>query len=478
MFITFTNCGLFMNNVQDIEKFRSLINHIPGVLYRCAGDEWLSLEFFSDEISNLTGYAPDYFTGNRKDGYAGIIYEADREMVTHSIQQAVTINEKFEIEYRIVKKDGEVRWVLETGQGVYDESAHTSYVDGCIFDITHRKKTEAALKKSEDEVKRLALVAHNTTNSVLITDVEQNITWVNEGFTRITGYSLEDIRGKKLGYSLEGPEMDIDNQKRIRYALDHKLPFNEEFVSYARNGEPIWLKVDCHPLFDEHGEHLGFMAIENDITRRKMAQKVQEELLQRLTLATGSAEIGIWEIDLSTNQVIWDEQMYAIYGYSSTTSESLYKIFYTSVHPDDMKLMSDIITELLSFKKEINGAVYRIIVPDGHIKYIESHAIIKKSESGKIISLIGTNRDITEDILGQEKIKAQNKVLREIAFIQSHEVRRPLANILGMIEILKNSGALNDLEIFNHLVESANELDREIRNIVNKTNNLDDAAFR
>jgi len=467
-----------MHNLHDIEKFRTLINHIPGVIYRCVGDEWLSLEFFSDEIVTLTGYPRAYFEQNRRDGYTKIVYEEDRVALKKKILHALAEKEKFEIEYRIVKKNGELCWVLERGQVVYEETNQVSYVDGCIFDIHYRKQTEEALRKSEDEVKRLALVAHNTTNSVLITDADERITWVNEGFTRISGYGLEEVMGKKIGYSLDGPEMDTENQQRIRYALDKRLPFNEEFISYGKNGKPIWLKVDCQPLFDEDGKHLGFMAIENNITRRKLAQLQQEELVQRLTLATDSAEIGIWEIDLATNLVIWDDRMYTLYGYPSNTTMSLYKIFFTSVHPDDVGMMNTIIGELLSRKKEINGAVYRIILPDGSTRHIESHAIIKKSESGRILSLIGTNRDITDDILVQEKIKTQNKVLREIAFIQSHEVRRPLANILGVIEILKNSGALNDLEIFGHLVDSANELDMEIRKIVDKTNELDDEAFR
>jgi light-regulated signal transduction histidine kinase (bacteriophytochrome) len=89
------------------------------------------------------------------------------------------------------------------------------------------------------------------------------------------------------------------------------------------------------------------------------------------------------------------------------------------------------------------------------------------------LRLIGTNRNVTEDIIVQEKLKTQNKVLRDIAFIQSHEVRRSLANILGVIEVLNNSNSVNNKEIFDHLIESANELDMQIRSIVKKTNNLD-----
>ncbi|WP_212747496.1 PAS domain S-box protein, partial [Pseudoalteromonas piscicida] len=98
---------------------------------------------------------------------------------------------------------------------MYDEADQQVYVDGCIFDITDRKKVEAALEKSEDEVKRLALVAHNTTNSVLIADKEQQIIWVNEGFTRISGYTLDEVKGKRIGFSLEGERGDEKARKKL-----------------------------------------------------------------------------------------------------------------------------------------------------------------------------------------------------------------------------------------------------------------------
>ena len=220
------------------------------------------------------------------------------------------------------------------------------------------------------------------------------------------------------------------------------------------------------------------MAIENDITQLKKTSNEQVELLQRLTLAKDSSGIGIFEIDLEKNLAIWDDKMYELYGYEKDTTLSLFKIYGNAIHKDDAEKMGKIFGDFLSQKKEINGAIYRIILPDGTNRYIESHAIIKKSQSGRVISIIGTNRDVTDDVLVQEKIKMQNKVLRDIAFIQSHEVRKPLANIMGIIEILNNNVSFSDLEIFNHLVESANELDTQIRSIVKKTNEMDDDVFR
>lgn len=457
------------------EQFISLVNNIPGVIYRCLGDEDLSIVFISHEIENLTGYPQSHFMSNKKDGYAALIFPDDRPLVRKTIFDSIKNRQQYAIEYRVQTKDGALRWVFERGQGVYDTANHLlGYLDGCIFDITDKKQVEEALAYSQDEVKRLAMVAHSTTNSVMITDSDENIIWVNQGFTRISGYSLDELKGKKIGFSLEGVEVDTDAQKRLRHAIDNKLAFKDEFFCYVKGGSQVWLEVDSQPLFDEKGKHLGFMTIENDITRRKQSQQQQEELLQRLTLATDSAKIGIWEIDLKhNNHVIWDDTMFDIYGYSKDTDVSPYKIFKKLVHPDDMNMMVEIIGELVSGKKDMDSALYRIITTNGNVRYVESHAIVKKSDTGKVIRLIGTNRNITEDILVQEKLKSQNKALRDIAFIQSHEVRRPLANILGVIEVLNNNNTVNNKEILDHLIQSANELDTQIRSIVQKTNSID-----
>lgn len=470
-----------MRNGTDFSTYpqlRSLVNHVPGVIYRCRNDEQLSLEFFSDEIVKITGLPLEYFLNNRADGYSRLIHPDDLDRVRGTIHRAMNEREKFEIEYRLIRPDGDIRWVCETGQGVYEDEDKMSYADGFIMDITPRKKTEHDLRRSEDEVKRLALVAHNTTNSVMITDENGIIDWVNEGYTRVSGYTLQEVRGKKIGYSLHGPLHDENSEKLVLSALEHRLPFKEEFLSHTKSGDAIWLEVDCHPLYDTDGRFLGFMAIESDITDRKKYLHEQAEMLQRLRLATDSAAIGIFEIDLTNNHILWDDRMYEIYGYPRDTQLSLYTIFFKSLHPDDAEMMNVILGELMSQRKEIDGAIYRIILPDGRTRFIESHALVHKSGADDALKLIGTNRDVTDDVMGQEKIKAQNKVLREIAFIQSHEVRKPLANILGVIEILKQSGAIHELEIFEHLVDSANELDQQIRTIVNKTNNIDDEVFR
>lgn len=377
----------------------------------------------------------------------------------------------------VKNEQGYVIGILSVGHDITTTDSNTKKTSDLTNDryLLQQEKIqqEAFFMKSEEEVKHLALVAHNTTNSVMITDEDAQIIWVNHGFTRITGYSLEEVKNKKIGFTLDGPNVDERSKKRFHYSIQNKLAFKEEYLFYTKNGASIWLEVDCQPLFDETNTHIGFMSVDHDISKRRQAQNLQQELVQRLTLATDSAHIGIWEIDLKEKKIFWDDKMFELYGFEKGTPFAPHKIWKTAMHPEDLEMMQQIISDLAEGKKEIDSAIYRVTMPNGKIRHIESHAIVKKSNEGKVIRLIGTNRNISDDIAVQEKLKTQNKVLRDIAFIQSHEVRRPLANILGVIEVLNNSNSVHNKEIFDHLIESANELDMQIRSIVKKTNTLD-----
>ena len=97
------------------------------------------------------------------------------------------------------------------------------------------------------------------------------------------------------------------------------MAFTEQLNSKNKRDKSIWLEVSCKPLFDESNLHIGFIATETDITKRKYAEQEQQETLERLSLATDSAQIGVWEVDISDGTTYWDEKMYDLYGFAKNT---------------------------------------------------------------------------------------------------------------------------------------------------------------
>ena len=127
---------------------RSLVANIPGAVYRCACDEDWTMLWLSDEIEEISGYPAADFIGSRVRTFASIIHREDREQVERSVMDGVEAGRPFTVEYRIVRRDGEVRWMLERGQA-QDAGDGRQWLDGAIFDVTARRAAEQALREHE-----------------------------------------------------------------------------------------------------------------------------------------------------------------------------------------------------------------------------------------------------------------------------------------------------------------------------------------
>lgn len=121
---------------------RTLIKNIPGVSYRCAHDQHWTIYMISDEVQNLTGYPTFEFIGNKIRSFASVIHPEDIAYVETQVSKQIDQKQQFSIEYRIIRADNEIRWVLERGQGVVDEKGRVAWIDGIILDITERKQLE------------------------------------------------------------------------------------------------------------------------------------------------------------------------------------------------------------------------------------------------------------------------------------------------------------------------------------------------
>lgn len=145
---------------------------------------------------------------------------------------------------------------------------------GQLVSATRIKRKQ---QQAEIELSRLSRVASETTNGVVITDTEGKVEWINEGFTRTTGYQLEDLRGKKPGDVLQGPQTDTNAIAAMHEALARSEGFEVELVNYTKDGRPYWNRISCTPLRGSRGQLQGFMAIESDISEQRQSdQKLRQ----------------------------------------------------------------------------------------------------------------------------------------------------------------------------------------------------------
>jgi PAS domain S-box-containing protein len=138
------------------QRFRTLLNNIPGAFYRCACDQAWTMQFLSDAIADICGYPAEDFIDNAQREFSSMIHPEDVENVKQIVSAAIAEQQSFVLEYRMQHANGTVRWVYEKGQGIFDDQNNLRFLDGVIFDITERKQAEEFLAGQTDILEAIA----------------------------------------------------------------------------------------------------------------------------------------------------------------------------------------------------------------------------------------------------------------------------------------------------------------------------------
>jgi PAS domain S-box-containing protein len=169
--------------------------------------------------------------------------------------------------------------------------------------------------RSETELQKLALVASRTDNAVIITGADGKIEWVNEGFSRITGYSLPEVLGRAPGEMLQGPKTDPQTVQHMRYQIHQRRSFTTEIINYSRDKREYWISIDLQPVVDRHGKLCNFIAIERDITARKAAEQALRESEIRTRLIMDNAPGAVITANRIGKITDWNAQATVIFGF-------------------------------------------------------------------------------------------------------------------------------------------------------------------
>ncbi|WP_281684425.1 PAS domain S-box protein [Thalassobaculum salexigens] len=166
-------------------------------------------------------------------------------------------------QYKRIGKDGQEVWIEASYNPILDMSGRPFKVVKYATDIT-------ADIRQKEHFNILSLVANETDNSVIITDAEGRIEYVNAGFTRLTGYGADEAMGKIPGRMLQGENTDSETVRRIRENLSLRKPFVEEILNYTKDGQPHWISLSINPVFDKTGKLERYVSVQVDITETKL----------------------------------------------------------------------------------------------------------------------------------------------------------------------------------------------------------------
>ena len=150
---------------------------------------------------------------------------------------------------------------------------------------------------------------------VTLAGTDRRITYVNQGFTRLTGYSAAEVLGKSHAL-LQGPGTDPETRDRLEAALRDGTDFEGEILNYRKDGTSFWNALSITPAYDDRGEPVGFLGIQRDITAQKQAQLALRESEERYRRIVETTEQGVWTIDLENKTSFVNPKMAEMLGYT------------------------------------------------------------------------------------------------------------------------------------------------------------------
>jgi len=346
------------------------------------------------EVAN--DYIPDAYEDTK------FYKEGDhREKITKLIGNCIEKGKSYDEELLVVTAKGNELWVRSKGEAEFHKGRCVR-VFGTFQDIDSEKRNELKYKETAE---RLKVATKGANIGIWEFDiVTDELIW-NDQMFKLYGIRRKDFEGVYEAWKSAVHQDDQErSQKEVEMAISGEKNFNTEFRVVWPNGNIRYIQAKSIINRDKKGRPLKMIGTNWDITPVKEAQLKYYETAERLKVATKAALIGIWEFNVVTGELVWNDQMFELYGTKRGEFAGDYEAWKSSVHEDDRERSHKVMEMALNEGKDINTE-FRVVWPNGNIRHIKASAILHKDKEGRPLKIIGTNWDITPIKKAQLKYK-------------------------------------------------------------------------
>ncbi len=453
---------------ESEQSYRTLTENMPGLVYRVMIKDKGRMVFFNDVVTEITGYRTEEMLQGEICSFDPFIHPEDRKRIVTIIKQAIKNKTAFEVEYRFIHKNGSIRNFNERGKPIFDLEGNLISIDGIIFDITERKKTQERLyiertfsDKLIQSIPGLFYIFDKNTARF----IRRNDNW-----KKVTGYSDDELDMMTALDMVDDKELCAS---RMQEVYDHGASSMENLL-LTRSGELIPYFFTGDKLVIDGKTYLVGLGL--DISELKQTEQALHDSEKRFKELVELLPEAVFEADLSVKLTYVNQRAYELFGYSQED-------FSKGLNGLDFLVTKDQYRAKANFEMRLKGkdpgtSEYQAVKKNGSTFPILFHAtsIIKNN---KVCGLRGIIVDITDRKKAEEKMKelneqlatqnkeyqALNKELNESmanirkinvelekakkraiesdrlksAFLanMSHEIRTPMSGILGFADLLK-----------------------------------------
>ncbi len=450
------------------EEYMSLFNHspLPMWLYDI---ETLKILLVNEAAYTIYGYSQeDYSTMTLKDIRPAEDIPIMEEVLKNSFKNEHYAHPNI---LRHKKKNGEIILVKVEGKFIPFRGKKVRLASA--VNVTAEVEIQ---NKLIDINERLQLAGEIASLGYWTNDlVTSKIEWSEEV------YKIFELDPQTFDLTLENikncfhPEDRVEFGSNLSDVFKDNIPKESERRIITSSGCIKWVLERIHLIKDETGKPIQLNGIVFDITKRKLHEQEISESNERFKIITRATNEAIIDWDIKNDKTIWGEGFSTIFGYDLTEYDN--HLWSKNIHLEDSKrILDDLNKALEDPTKEYFNAEFRFLKANGAITCVQHKGIFIRDANGKATRALGAMIDLTDTLNRIRKIEQQNNVLKDIAWTQSHVVRAPLANLQGLIRLFKTNinAGVNDDELIDYIITSADKLDEIIREIVKKTREIDE----
>ncbi len=414
-------------------KLNTLVQNLPGMVYRSSVDQVWSFDYVSDMCMQVTGYKAEDLINDAKVNYYDLIHIDDRKKIFDQVKTAIEERKSFQLIYRINTAAGYEKWVWEQGVGIFSEKDDELLaLEGFITDITEQKTIEEQVNLQSHALEAAA-------NAIVITDTDGNVVWANTSFSNLTGYSLKEALGKKLNF-LKSGNHEPEYYSYMWNKIKSGQIWRGEIINKRKDGTLYNEEMTITPTKNPSGEIISFVAVKQDITERKLSEQALRDSELRFRGLFEHATIGIYQSTPDGKVLMVNPTLLKITGYNSI--DEIASMDASNFYADPST--RETFMREIAKRGSILGFESLWKKKDGTFIYIRESARAVKDDDEHIIGYEGTIEDISEKkkteqdlIEAKEHAELSDRLKSEFLAQISHEIRTPLNVILSFTSIMK-----------------------------------------
>jgi PAS domain S-box-containing protein len=392
------------------ERWRTLLEHLPVVAYMIestpegdVGERWVA-----PGIEGLLGVTPGEWLSDIQT-WTRMLHPEDREEVTAAWERTAEQGDAFEMEYRMVHRDGRVVWIHDQASSVAREGRF--YAEGVFYDVTARRAAEQRLQQAEERLRRLV---EQLPQIVYVEDaVTGEDLYISPQVTEVYGYSPTEWQADP---DLWKKRLHPDDRDWVIAANERETgdSWSVDYRSITRDGRVIWIHNQAELFRDEHGEPDFWQGVVYDITERKRTEEQLREAEERYRTLVEQLPVAIYTdaVDDVSTALYISPQYELLTGYTPEQRLMDPELWVRMLHPDDRER---VLTE--SARTNETGDAfdmeYRVVRADGTTTWLHDHAVVVVGPDGRRV-WHGVLQDITAEKDAADQLREAEERYRQL----------------------------------------------------------------